>query len=90
MLAPVLKTPKTDGSSRKVFLPKTVAHMMIAWKKEQDFAKEALGNEYQDYNLVICGATGFPVESSTIQSEFNMIFRKWYSIAFVIPVSRIN
>lgn len=72
----VLKTPKTDGSSRKVFLPKTVAHMMIAWKKEQDFAKEALGNEYQDYNLVICGATGFPVESSTIQSDLKKLIKE--------------
>ena len=45
----VLKTPKTDGSNRKVFLPKTVAEMLIAWKKEQDYAKEALGSEYQDY-----------------------------------------
>ena len=42
----VLKTPKTDGSSRKVFLPKTVADMLIVWKKEQDFARETLGNEY--------------------------------------------
>ena len=72
----VLKTPKTDGSSRKVFLPKTVAQMMIAWKKEQDFAKEALGSEYQDYNLVISGATGFPVESSTIQSDLKKLIKE--------------
>lgn len=72
----VLKTPKTDGSSRKVFLPKIVAEMLIVWKKEQDYAKEALGSEYQDYNLVICGATGFPVESSTIESNLKKLIRK--------------
>ena len=72
----VLKTPKTDGSSRKVFLPKTVADMLIAWKKEQDFAREALGNEYKNYNLVICGATGFPLESSRIQSDFKKLIEK--------------
>lgn len=72
----VLKSPKTDGSSRKVFLPKTVAEMLIAWKKEQDYAKEALGSEYQDYNLVICGATGFPVESSTIQTDLKKLIKE--------------
>lgn len=71
----VLKAPKTEGSSRKVFLPKTVAGMLVAWKKEQDHTKEALGSEYQDYNLVICGATGFPVESSTIQAEFKKLIQ---------------
>lgn len=50
--------------------------MLIAWKKEQDYAKEALGSEYQDYNLVICGATGFPVESSTIESDLKKLIRK--------------
>jgi integrase len=72
----VLKAPKTESSVRKVFLPKTVAEMLIAWKKEQDYAKEALGSEYQDYNLVICGATGFPVESSTIESDLKKLIRK--------------
>ena len=42
----VLKTPKTPTSIRKVFLPKTVAEMLVAWKMEQDAAIEAIGNEY--------------------------------------------
>ena len=66
----VLKTPKTEGSVRKVFLPKTVAEMLIEWKKEQDYSKEVLGSEYQDYNLVIAGPLGFPVEGSLIESGF--------------------
>lgn len=66
----VLKAPKTEGSNRKVFLPKTVANMIIAWKKEQDFAKEALGSEYQDYNLVMAGPVGFPIEASAIEGAF--------------------
>ena len=32
----VLKTPKTDSSVRKVFLPKSVAKMLIEWKEKQD------------------------------------------------------
>ena len=66
----VLKTPKTEGSVRKVFLPKTVAEMLIEWKKEQDYSKEVLGSEYQDYNLVIAGPLGSPVEGSLIESGF--------------------
>jgi len=72
----VLKAPKTDGSSRKIFLPRTVALMLIEWKKKQDFEKEALGSEYQDYNLVICGAMGFPVETSSIQADFRKLIKE--------------
>ena len=39
----VLKKPKTESSIRKVFIPKTVAHQLEAWKREQERAKEALG-----------------------------------------------
>ncbi len=35
----VLKTPKTESSVRKVFLPRTVAYQLIEWKKEQDKLK---------------------------------------------------
>ena len=72
----VLKAPKTEGSTRKIFLPKTVANMLIEWKKEQDFVKEALGNEYQDYNLVMAGPVGFPIEASTMQTMFNRLIEK--------------
>ena len=30
----VLKTPKTESSVRKVFLPRTVAYELIEWKHE--------------------------------------------------------
>lgn len=49
----VLKKPKTATSTRKIFLPKTVAEMLVEWKREQDFTKEALGNEYADFDLVM-------------------------------------
>ena len=74
--AVVLKAPKTEGSNRKIFLPRTVANMLIAWKKDQDFAKDALGSEYTDYNLVIAGPTGFPVERSTITDAFKKLIEE--------------
>ena len=42
----VLKTPKTDSSTRKVYIPRSVAQCLVELKAEQDEIKEALGNEY--------------------------------------------
>lgn len=55
----VLKKPKTATSTRKIFLPKTVAEMLVEWKREQDFTKEALGNEYADFDLVMANGLVF-------------------------------
>ena len=49
----VLKKPKTVSSTRKVFLPKTVAKMLVQWKIDQNQTKAALGDEYHDYDLVL-------------------------------------
>ena len=49
----ILKKPKTGDSERKIFLPRTVALMLVDWKKKQDQEKEVLGEEYMDYNLVL-------------------------------------
>lgn len=72
----VLKTPKTEGSVRKIFLPKTVAEMLIVWKREQDYVREALGCEYHDYNLVIAGPMGLPVETSTVEAAFTKLIEE--------------
>lgn len=69
----VLKSPKTMSSVRKVFLPRTVALMLAEMKKQQEFAKDALGDEYMDYNLVICGSAGTPRETSVIQAKFSKL-----------------
>ena len=47
----VLKSPKTKTSVRKVFLPTTVAQMLVARKQQIDELKELFGDEYTDYNL---------------------------------------
>ena len=72
----VLKTPKTEKSARKIFLPKTVASLLVDWKKEQDFIKDALGSEYSDYNLVMAGPVGFPIEGSAIEGAFNKLIEE--------------
>ncbi len=63
----VLKKPKTETSNRKVFLPKTVAEMLVAWKMEQDAIIQAIGDEYMKFNLVIATPLGMPTESSVIR-----------------------
>ena len=63
----VLKTPKTDTSERKVYIPGFVAQCLIDIKKEQDEVKEALGSEYTDYNLIMATTFG-------MQREWKMPF----------------
>ncbi|MDD6503049.1 MAG: site-specific integrase [Oscillospiraceae bacterium] len=71
----VLKTPKTASSVRKIFLPKTVAEMLIEWKRSQDFTREALGDEYHDYNLVFAGPLGMPTEGATIRASMKKLIQ---------------
>ena len=72
----VLKTPKTESSVRKVFMPKAVAEMLVAWKAGQDEVIDALGGEYQNYNLVFAGALGLPTEGATINSGLKRLIKE--------------
>lgn len=72
----VLKSPKTESSVRKVFLPKAVAHMLAEWKQAQDEKIELLGSEYQDFNLVFAGALGLPTEASTINAALRRLIKE--------------
>ena len=72
----VLKKPKTATSIRKVFLPRTVAEMLVDWKKDQDELWEALGPEYVDYDLVFTGYYGMPTEASSITASFQKLIKE--------------
>ncbi len=72
----VLKKPKTSTSTRKIFLPKTVAEMLIDWKKGQDELKDAIGKEYCDFDLVMANAMGMPTEHSRITTLFTELIAK--------------
>ena len=69
----VLKEPKTRTSTRRVYLPKTVADMLVERKKEIDEAKEILGVDYHDYNLVFCAPNGLPMEGSSINKALTKL-----------------
>ena len=72
----VLKAPKTATSVRKIFLPRTVAEMLIQWKAQQQETIDALGDEYQDFDLVIAGPLGMPTEAGTINASFRTLIER--------------
>ena len=72
----ILKKPKTQSSERKVWLPKTVAYILREWKKAQDELKSFLGEEYQDYDLVVALPNGRPCENRIIEKEFSLLKEK--------------
>ena len=73
----VLKTPKTESSIRKVFLPQTVARLLGEWRNKQDEEKEILGDEYFDYGLVIAGTFGLPLGFSAIQTSLKKLIQDY-------------
>lgn len=83
-----VKYKKVDGSPpgialramsysvSEVFMPKAVAEMLVAWKAGQDEVIDALGSEYQNYNLVFAGALGLPTEGATINSGLKRLIKE--------------
>lgn len=69
----VLKTPKTKTSVRKIFLPKTVAKMLVERKNEIEELKDLFGDEFHDYNLVFCSTNGRPIEGQVINRAFSKL-----------------
>lgn len=72
----VLKRPKTESSIRKVWLPKTVAYILREWQKAQTEMKEFLGDEYEDFNLVISYKNGRPCDARMIEKAFSDLKRE--------------
>ena len=72
----VMKTPKTESSVRKVYIPKTVARMLRDWKAAQEEMKEILGSSYQDYNLVFASDYGTPMEGARIRRDLNKLIKE--------------
>ncbi len=72
----VFKKPKTKTSIRRVWLPETVARMLVDWKKQQEEQKRYLGSEYHDYNIVLALPNGRPMEGQVISRLFNAMIRR--------------
>lgn len=72
----IMKTPKTESSIRKVFLPKSVAEDLAAWKEKQDEVREILQEEYANYGIVIATDYGLPRGSAYIRKELNKLIEQ--------------
>ena len=72
----VLKSPKTESSIRKIYIPRTVSEMLARQKTEQEKLKEMLGSEYHDYGLVMATAYGMPMGIASIQKRFSKLIEK--------------
>ena len=72
----VMKTPKTETSNRKVYIPSHVGKCLKELKAEQDHTKEILGNEYKDYNLVLATTFGMPIGASHVRTKMKQIIKK--------------
>ncbi len=59
----VLKTPKTRSSVRKVWIPKTVAELILQWKEEQQRIKLDMGEFYTEYGLLLTQDNGRPLQN---------------------------
>ena len=71
----VLKTPKTESSVRKIFIPKSVAEMLKNLKTSQDEMKNILGKDYQKYDLVMATDYGFPIGEAAIRKRFKKLIK---------------
>ena len=69
----ILKTPKTESSVRKVYIPRSVAMMLNEWRDNQNEIKGVLGEEYQDYGLVMATSYGLPASGSYLRKGLKKI-----------------
>lgn len=72
----VLKTPKTESSVRRVFIPGTVAAMLQEHKAAQEELRRLLGEEYHDFNLVMATSFGMPEGAGTIRKKLKKLIKE--------------
>jgi integrase len=69
----ILKIPKSDTSSRTIWLPRTVAKFLKLLKEQQQAQKAFLGSAYQNHNLVFALDDGRPIENKVLYSRFSKL-----------------
>ena len=69
----VLKAPKTESSNRTIYLPAAVIEQLREARKQQAYYKELLGEEYQDFDLVVAQINGRPYEHRCIDDKFHKL-----------------
>lgn len=72
----VLKTPKTQTSIRKIWLPNTLAYLLREWKNEQSNYKDFFKDEYTDFDLVVCYEDGWHCSHNVIRHGLNNLIEQ--------------
>lgn len=66
----ILKGPKTEESVRKQYLTTPLIEEIQERLKEIERNKEVYGQEYHDYDLLLCNPDGTPIEPKSIGRAF--------------------
>ena len=69
----VLKNPKTESSSRYIYITEQLKNELLARKQQAEKDKAYWGSAYQDFNLVLSLADGYPIEPKLCEKWF----KKW-------------
>lgn len=69
----VLKTPKTESSVRRIYLPQAVIDILRYTREQQASLQADLGMEYQDFGLVVAQNNGRPYEEHIIAQKFSTL-----------------
>ena len=73
----VLKNPKSKSSNRTIWLPPTVARLMLKLKEQQTRNKEWYGESYRDYGLVVCWDDGRPFEGRQFNKRLKKLIKQF-------------
>jgi integrase len=71
-----LGAPKTRRSRRTIKLPRQTVEVLKAWRVAQFEARQALGDRYDDYGLVVCRQDGKPYSPAGFSSWFRMFLKQ--------------
>lgn len=71
----VLKSPKTESSNRIIYLPQAIIEELRKVKAQQEEHKKLLGDEYQDFDLVVAQINGRPYEQRIIDKMFAKLIK---------------
>ncbi|MDD8036509.1 MAG: site-specific integrase [Thomasclavelia ramosa] len=72
----ILKKPKTESSIRRIWLPRTLAKILRKWKDEQLEYKNFFGDEYTDYDLIVCFEDGKQCTHSVIRKGLEKLTKE--------------
>jgi integrase len=65
-LNPVFEPVKTQKSTRPIRLSETLKAELKKHQKEQVVEKAAMGDKYEDHNLVFCQTNGRPIDGTAL------------------------